>query len=211
MPKESVKKLGDPKFDKKQKPLDLLIPLDERDEKLNLELEFLAKCKKLTELAEHFEIDLKDEHAWFHLAFSLADHYVPGMDFEKKRGQPKKWNFLTLSALCSLYELTKDKFPEKNRAEVFKILPQEAQNTALSVIIPLGTEGGTLESAYDRFKSEIGYQVFLYHLEKTELSRDSAYKNLLNNKRKKLYEAFKKHPEQAEAYLMHLMQKIADE
>ncbi len=152
MPKNKVKKIGDPRFDQKQPPLDLP-NIDEARTYIAA-----LKFRKLVDLMLHFKINPRDEHAWMYLSIELAERYMPGMEISLKRGRPRKWDFNNNLRLYALVEVSKAAAPEASRKEIFNLLPQLAQDSLLEGIITLDTMPSSLETRFDKYTSSTEFQ-----------------------------------------------------
>lgn len=108
MPKVRRKPLGNPKLDKKKKPLPPVSLLEaEKGQAQNTLTELKTKLETLNELLQHYKINRDDENRWFMLSLRLADDYVPAMHHEKKRGRQSEWSWEDELALLAIIELTK--------------------------------------------------------------------------------------------------------
>ena len=197
MPRKGIIKLGNPRFDEKHPsieeslPLDLNFPTpfpdyDKEVKELNSKSKFEARYLVLIELMEHFNIDPKEEDAWFQLTFKLAEHYVPGMQFEKKQGRPKKWTLISKLHFHALVQLLVFNNPNETRKLIFNRLPEEASKTSLRDIISLNAKPDTLEKDYDRYCEEQELDNLIEIIKKecsTETERVTFYKKLLYRNR----------------------------
>ncbi len=209
MPKEATKKLEDPRFDNKQDSLDLPFVYTEDQANLNLEYEVLAKFKKLHELMEFFKIDKSDKNAWIHLSMSLAEHYVPGMQF-KKRTKPKKWNFLTLSALYCLVETIKTDLPNISRQELFNRVPEKSKNTSLENLVSTNIKPITLEGYYDRFSGTKKCLFLKDLLGDNEGQKEHVCAWFLDPKKQKSLKVLHTYPEAVEKYYIEMVNKAKE-
>ena len=180
MPKDAPKKLGNPKLDNKRPYEDIPAPRNKIEKEENYQFELTDKMAQYVELMKHFEIEIKSEHAWMDLAIALAEHYVPGMQMSKQRGQPQKWTPEAKLQLHSLLELLKDKYPDKTRKELFKLLPKGAQNTKLKTVIKPSANPNTLEKEYDKFCNEKPLRALITKMKKHSKNDClKAYKGLI--------------------------------
>lgn len=180
MPKDAPKKLGNPKLDNKRSYEDIPAPRNKIEEEENYQFEVTDKMVQYVELMNHFGIEVKSKDAWMDLAIALAEHYVPGMQMSKQRGQPQKWTPEAKLQLHALLELLKDKYPDKTRKVLFKLLPKEAQDTKLKTVIKPSTNPNTLEKEYDKFCNEKPLKALITNMK--EHSKNDclkAYKGLI--------------------------------
>lgn len=181
MPNNGIKKLGNKRLDTKQPALDLWDPQSPEDHKLQSEYKAALRFRRLIELMEHFKIDPKDEYAWMYLSIKLADHCVPAMQFSKKIGQPKKWDFDNKLKLYALVEALKPHFSK--RKELFNELPRIAQQTALKNIVSEKTKPITLQGHYDKFvSSKEGKEMIEIFLTHSFAERQEYFSDLVSNK-----------------------------
>ena len=177
MPKNEIKKIGDPKFDSKQPALDY-----SSSEALE-ELKIALKVEKLVNLMEHYRIDPKGEHAWMYLALELADHYMPGMQFAEKKGAPTKWDFNNNLRLYALVKGIQYSRPNMSRKEIFNYLPSAAQETLLKDIIKPVTKPSTLETRYDKYLGSSEFKTIEAILKnRSEQEKQELFQHILENK-----------------------------
>ena len=72
------------------------------------------KEKTIDKLFEYFEIQKTDKQRWQKLAWKLAEHTVPAMNFKKKTGCPTKWDWLAQLRLYALVQTTQS---QQNRSQ----------------------------------------------------------------------------------------------
>lgn len=157
MPKKRPDKFGND-LDIRQKPLQQPSQLDSDKE---WEAYFTARhdlqVQTMYSLMQHYGVELNDNRAWEKLAWKLALQFVPAMQFEEKRGQPKKWNWRKYLGLYCLVHLCEIDHPETSKKEIFINIPKTAQNTILQTLIPADADCRNIENIYYEFlKSDQG-------------------------------------------------------
>ncbi len=109
------------------------------------------KKQTMDALFSHYGIKKDLFQCWIKLSWKLAEDFVPAMQFQKRRGQPKKWcleNHLALFALINLHKMDN---PSKPMKVVYVDVVKEVKGTFLEDVISADTSDRTIQNEYERF------------------------------------------------------------
>lgn len=101
------------KLDKKLPhiPRPNILAVDEWDS--YLQKQNRARAETLLDLMDYFAISIHAQDRWQHLAYKLAERFVPAMHFQERRGQPTKWSDFKRYALHILVDELSQHHPKK--------------------------------------------------------------------------------------------------
>lgn len=177
----STKKKFGNELDKKQKhiPFPSLVA-DEQEWNQFFELRKAKRKQAMDALFSYYGIKKDFFPCWVKLAWSLADDFVPAMQFQKPRGQPKKWDMQTRMALHALIVLHKEQNPKKPMKTIYKDILKEVEGTILASVISKDTAPKTIQNEYENFLSRTE-NVLIKHFEKkaSKVDQLAFYKELL--------------------------------
>jgi hypothetical protein len=120
------------------------------------------KKQTMDALFVHYGIKKDLFQCWVKLAWALAEDFVPAMQFQQKRGQPKKWHLETHLSLFALINLYKIDNPSKPMKVVYADVLKEVKGTFLEDIISTETSDKTIQNEYERFMASPAYKMIKY-------------------------------------------------
>lgn len=116
------------------KKMAALLRDDEQALRALIKEEHDQQMAKLPALLQHFGIDEEDDfsQACFELMMCLAEAHVPGFQFQKARGAPKKWSYdMRIKAAIALGKLAAE-HPTKSENNLAIILHSKEPWSSLS-------------------------------------------------------------------------------
>ena len=113
----------------------------------------------LTKLMAYYDIEVQSKDKWQKLALMLAEHFVPAMHFQEKRGQSGKWDWVTSYALYILIEEMRAAAPKQKMAVHFSEAKKHVKGTILEGLITSKTKPKTVENTYHAYKASEGYKL----------------------------------------------------
>ena len=117
------------------------------------------KKQTMDALFVHYGIKKDIFRCWIKLAWALAEDFVPAMQFQQKRGQPKKWRLETHLSLFALINLHKIDNPSKPMKAVYADILKEVKGTFLEDVISADTSDKTIQNEYERFMASPAYKM----------------------------------------------------
>ncbi len=180
MTKRKIKKFNN-ELDRKLPPVKAL-SLAASDEDIKESVKEMRKLQMQTidKLFVYYGIKKDLFTCWSKLAWRLAEDFVPAMQFQKKRGQPKKWDMKTRMALHALIFLYKDKNPDTTLVEAYEAIRCQTDDTILSNIIMKATSKKTVQNEYERFQSGVEHKVIqAFEAKASKADQIAFYKSLL--------------------------------